>query len=60
MTPPMMMSMQASICSIEWVEMCAMPRLLKRSVPAAFIREPVVSWKPTGTLSSWQAAHSGS
>ena len=43
MTPPMMMSMQASICSIEWVEMWAMPIVLKRSVPAAFMREPVVS-----------------
>ena len=52
MTPPMMTSMQASICSIEWVEMCAIPRAWKRSVPAAFMREPVVSWNPTGTFKS--------
>ena len=35
MTPPMMMSMHASICSIECVEMWAVPMFLKRSVPAA-------------------------
>jgi len=59
-TPPMMTSMQASICSTECVEMWAMPRLLNRSAPAAFMREPVVSWKPTGTFNSWQVAQSGS
>ena len=56
----MMTSMQASICSTECVEMWAMPMLLNRSAPAAFMREPVVSWKPTGTFNSWQVAQSGS
>src|SRR5882724_5983654 len=41
-TPPMMTSMHASICSTECVEMWAMPSVLKRSAPAARMREPVV------------------
>jgi hypothetical protein len=48
----MMTSMHASICSMECVEMWAMPACWNRSAPAARMREPVVSWKPTGTFSS--------